>query len=108
MPSTGGSASKNSRFPLADAIIALPAMVAASAWMAQCIARFEPTTKGAALTALGLVVGSVLSAVTATIGIVRLLRFPTSRSIAGYAATFFALAVGALGVEIAVALIGAR
>jgi purine-cytosine permease-like protein len=108
MPSTSTEAPNRSRYPFTNALIALPALVAIFAWIVQYIAKFEPATKGAGLTALALVVGSALSAVTAAVGIVRLVRSPTSRSVAGYSATLLALIVGLVGLLIAFALISGR
>jgi hypothetical protein len=73
-------------YRLADFVIATPALVAITTWIVQLVAGFGPGTRGYEVTTIGLLAGVTLSAVTALVGILRLVMSAAARSVRGYIA----------------------
>jgi hypothetical protein len=91
-----------------DVVIATPALVAIAAWIVQLVVGFAPSSRGYDVTTIGLLVGVVLSVVTALVGILRLVMSAAARSARGYIATSLAIVVGIDGVAMFIALVTHR
>ena len=74
------SASTTAFSPALSRVLGIAAAVAVGSWLLQLLVRFPPRSRGAGVTALGLVLGSTVALIAAAIAIVLLVRRPAFRT----------------------------
>jgi hypothetical protein len=95
------SAATTTFAPTLSRALSIAIAVAVGSWILQFIVRFPPRSRGAGVTALGLVLGSTAALIAVAVAIVFLIRHPASRTwrnvlltVVGVLASLPALVVG--------------